>query len=270
MMGRKRQHPELDQLVGTDSDRALASQFGISHGTVRSRRVALGKEPSKKHRPHLTWQDSEIALMGTMTDRDLAKQIGRERGAVTAKRLSLGIPAFTPKSIALTPDQLKMIGTAADRVIAKKLGVSTSFISQKRVAMGMASAVKKSTFPKEHIPLLGTDTDRAIAEKIGYSTITVWKKRTELKIPKFQKAPKQEGTAAPCLSWGDIKQLPQGSLFAALKAMHPGLTHKQLGEMTGYSLSRIQKWMTAGTAQEPLSLSIRHHIYLAVISNHHI
>lgn len=68
-------------------------------------------------------------------------------------------------------------------------------------------------------------------------------------------------------AWGYVKALPQGDVFKALCAIAKGgepLTHKRLSELTGYHPNRISHWLTAGSAQEPMADSIRHHLWLAV------
>ncbi|UOF76800.1 hypothetical protein [Caudoviricetes sp.] len=67
-------------------------------------------------------------------------------------------------------------------------------------------------------------------------------------------------------SWEHIKALPQGEVFKALSVVAKGepLTHKRLSELAGYHVNRISHWLTAGSAQEPMAETVRHHLWLAV------
>jgi hypothetical protein len=73
----------------------------------------------------------------------------------------------------------------------------------------------------------------------------------------------------PLAEWQRARELPQSEFFtAALFALSERIgrraKYRDLAELTHYSLSRVQKWATAGTAQEPLAITVRHHIWLAV------
>ena len=77
-------------LLGTASDRALASRLGRTISTVRRRRAQLGLQSPCHH-----WTPEEDALLGTMSDQALARRLGRRVKGVVARRRRLRIPAVS-------------------------------------------------------------------------------------------------------------------------------------------------------------------------------
>lgn len=67
--------------------------------------------------------------------------------------------------------------------------------------------------------------------------------------------------------WEYAVSLSQPLFFAELDrrfrlATGSKLTYPELSALSLYSLSRIQKWFTPGSAQEPLAITTRHHLWL--------
>lgn len=202
-------------------------------------------------------------LLGTDTDEAVAAKMGLSFSTVIKRRKLAGIPAFKT-GYGWTPKTIALLGTMTDAAIAIATGKTKASVHQKRTKLGIPAFREQKVWSEDEIKLLGTDADKAIAVQVGRTEASVRMARVERGIkPKIRPE-----------SWHAIKQLPQGELFAALQKLHdtskPKLTHKHLSELTGYSLSRINKWMTPGTAQEPLSLSIRHHLFLSVLHRHYI
>lgn len=67
--------------------------------------------------------------------------------------------------------------------------------------------------------------------------------------------------------WQEAEAMSQPEFYKSMKVEFSQctgneLTYKLLSEISFYSLSRIQKWFTPGSAQEPLIKSTRHHFWL--------
>lgn len=79
---------EMDALLGTMSDNALAEQLGLGHGTVNKRRRKLGI-------PGFLSRARPIdSLLGTMPDRELSKRTDN-RSSLGWRRRKLGIPSWS-------------------------------------------------------------------------------------------------------------------------------------------------------------------------------
>ncbi len=79
-------------LLGTDTDKAIATRLGIYPTTVGRIRRELGI-PSFK-RINISWTVEMDALVGTMTDGQVAKQLGLGRCTVRDRRYLLGIESW--------------------------------------------------------------------------------------------------------------------------------------------------------------------------------
>mgnify|MGYP002621779215 CR=1 FL=1 len=86
---------EID-LLGTDTDRAVAAQTGRTETAVRMKRRELGIAAHARNDPR-HWTKREIKLLGTMPDREVAQRLGCTRLTVIRKRKELEIEAFAPE-----------------------------------------------------------------------------------------------------------------------------------------------------------------------------
>lgn len=105
--------------LGTDTDRALAKQFGVDAKVVNLKRNALGIAPygktakstqlkikvttKPKETPSKTtssesqpWSEQYLSMLGTMPDQDLAKLMGRLRAEVRIMRIKRVIKQWQP------------------------------------------------------------------------------------------------------------------------------------------------------------------------------
>lgn len=85
--------PDMDALLGTMPDEAVAARLGISKLTVSQRRARLGVPSYRSRHRDISWTPEMDALLGTVPDRELAERWGLARATVTARRRRLGIPA---------------------------------------------------------------------------------------------------------------------------------------------------------------------------------
>lgn len=83
---------EEDALLGTMTDKKVATKLGVGLRAVTHRRHLLARPPAPAARP--AWSQAQQALLGTMSDSDLAARIGRSEEAVQRRRHKLRIPVF--------------------------------------------------------------------------------------------------------------------------------------------------------------------------------
>lgn len=73
------------------------------------------------------------------------------------------------------------------------------------------------------------------------------------------------------VSFDEISNLPQKQFFNALDDLFyyktgSKLTYKKLSDICYVSYSRVQKWFASGSAQQPLSMQLKHYFWLAVLN----
>jgi len=198
--------PEEDQLLGAQSDQALAKRLDCCAPTIASRRRILGIR--RFWRTYISqWTAAEDKLLGADTDQAIARKLGRTRKSVTHRRHKLGVPSkpmdyeetsrrskklwaerrrkfgnfvLNPDEKPWTPEEDKLLGTEPDDVLVRKLGRTFIAVSYRRQQMKIprcGKAVRPWT-PKED-KLLGTQTDVALAEQLRRSAIDVrWRRKT--------------------------------------------------------------------------------------------
>lgn len=168
------------------------------------------------------WSESEISLLGTMTDKDAAIAIGKPQHVVSAIRRQLGITAFAKHK-----------------------------------------SNNLTRWSDYQISLLGKIPDAEVAHIIGKKLNTVTVERNRRRIPPFRR----QIRATHWVTWEAAALLNGPDFYRHLAAHYAAvfnekLTYLALAKLAHYSESRMQKWFTAGTAQQPLVLSVRHHLWL--------
>jgi hypothetical protein len=83
-------------LLGTQTDKEVAQQIGVSPATVYVKRSKLGI-PAHNGRPHFMcrWGTTELAMLGRFPDSEIAELTSRSLNEVVNKRKSLGIKPLT-------------------------------------------------------------------------------------------------------------------------------------------------------------------------------
>ena len=84
--------PEEESLLGTDTDKAVASKIDRTKKAVTHRRTLLKIESFRK-----PLAPEVVALLGTDTDQAIAKKIGTTKSNIGHARRLRGIPAFAAK-----------------------------------------------------------------------------------------------------------------------------------------------------------------------------
>lgn len=82
--------PEMDALLGTLPDRAVAEQLGVSPLSVSARRAQLGIPPYRSRHRDISWTPEMDALLYTAPARELAERWGVSASAVKARRRRVG------------------------------------------------------------------------------------------------------------------------------------------------------------------------------------
>jgi len=169
------------------------------------------------------WTEEEESLLGMDTDAAVAEILGRNKPQISARRLKLVIPAFC---------------------IEKSL---------------------QTAWAEDEISLLGTDSDEEVARQLGRTRFSVMAARQRLGIAASSVRSNFSNNLPP---WGECAKMPQDKFFKTIIAAMEEFTgrrttYQALADRCFYSLSRVQKWATSGTAQEPLSITARHHFWLA-------
>jgi hypothetical protein len=143
--------PEMDGLLGTQSDGDLAKQFGFSRKTVGNRRELLGVP--KYVAPLKSLPEDAIALLGAEPDYAIAERFGLSIPIVRRDRERLGIPphpnGWQPGQVSCNRKDLprwvhEKMGTMPDLDLAKLAGVSQWAIWWRRRAAGIPSYAEQT------------------------------------------------------------------------------------------------------------------------------
>ena len=82
--------PEMDALLGTLPDRAVAERLGVSPLSVSARRAQLGIPPYRSRHRDIRWTPEMDAALYTAPARELAERWGVSASAVKARRRRVG------------------------------------------------------------------------------------------------------------------------------------------------------------------------------------
>jgi DNA-binding CsgD family transcriptional regulator len=135
--------PEMDALVGTATDAAVAAALGIgSGGSVAHRRHVLGIPavgPGGPRPRPMRWSRRALAMLGKAPDAEVAKRLGLTQSIVWKKRTELAIRAHRshPPRARWPREAVRLLGRRPDREVARKLGVSVQAVLRKRRALGI-------------------------------------------------------------------------------------------------------------------------------------
>lgn len=219
----------------------------------------------------IDWRPEDIARLGAMSDAAAAKIMGASVPSVAKKRKALGIPQFKTsrgagRGIEWTQELISLLGKQSDADTAALLGVSKVAVVTKRNTLGITPFDgRKKAWSQEHLSLLGKTTDYEVARVVGKSRSAVVSMRTQLGIPAF--LPNTRERSRLFLDWGKFALLDAPEVYTELKKHYKAcfgreLSYGELARLSFYSESRMQKWFTAGSAQQPLSITTRHHLWL--------
>lgn len=94
MAARTHWTPQMDALLGTATDRAVAARLGLPPAAVTGRRTRLRIAAYGV----VVWPARVLALLGTVPDARVAERMGVSQPLVTRKRNQLGIAACGRKA----------------------------------------------------------------------------------------------------------------------------------------------------------------------------
>lgn len=181
--------PERIALLGTEIDKVIAVQLGITVSRVFRKREGLGitaKTFAVNGRPSdYEWTPGKLALLGKSSDKVISNMIDAPLIVVRRKRQELKIPQFNPASNApaVIPQHLiDQFNILTDGQIAKLAGYSQPTISKHRRNMGIDTTWAHNELPTEADALLGKIPDVQIAKKYGVSHQAVGQRRQKLEI----------------------------------------------------------------------------------------
>lgn len=127
---------EHQALLGTISDRSIASMAGVDHTLVRKRRIAAGIKPYNFG----TWTPEMTAMLGTVSDEQIVARFNLRitPDAVAARRLSMGIQNITGKTkkVVWSDAWLSMLGDVPDKDVADLVGCHVDTVAAKRRMIG--------------------------------------------------------------------------------------------------------------------------------------
>ncbi len=118
------------ELLGRQSDRAVARRLGLSVPTVALKRQSLGIAPI--HCP-IDWREEMDEAVGATDDGTAARELGIARNSVGLRRRRLGKPAFRRRKLDLRlPEVRALLASASARDAARRLGVVASTVVRAR------------------------------------------------------------------------------------------------------------------------------------------
>lgn len=168
--------PEALAALGTDFDQRIDKQFGLTLGSSRNRRVALGITPfaagpgcptgtkQKVDPAKSEFHGNRLRAMAEMrkthTLEGISRRFGitRERVRQLLKKHGVPKPTFKcgPKRIVLPEKYVAMFGVKTDRDIAKLAKVSQAVVSRIRNELGIKAArwIKGNTYDANRVAKL--------------------------------------------------------------------------------------------------------------------
>ena len=211
---------ERDRLLGRQSDRALARQFGIPVTAVRLHRAQLGIPPIQTPATPSVPIPVDLRLqLGKKSDCALSRHYGIPRELIRRARVFAGIPA-TPAPAKPIPQELPaflytactgfrmpkttwaeqndiLLGTMSDRALGKYLGIRTDGVRERRLKLGISPCFPRRAlrFNAQQSALLGKSPDTVLAKKFGISRRTVARARRKAGISAYR------GERGPRIAW---------------------------------------------------------------------
>jgi hypothetical protein len=199
--------PERIALLGTEIDKVIAVQLGITVSRVFRKREGLGitaKTFAVNGKPSdYEWTPGKLALLGKSSDKVISKMIEAPLTVVKRKRQELKISQFNPASNApaVIPQHLiDQFNILTDGQIAKLTGYSQPTISKHRRNMGIETTWSHNELPTEADALLGKIPDVQLARKYGVSHQAVGQRRQKLEIDRTPLPERKSHIKAPELS----------------------------------------------------------------------
>ena len=234
------------ELIGTMTDAKLSRLSGISHQTLRSRRVELGIpryiQQKTKYRPCFMLNGDGtgnidvinekypgiIDKLGFETDASIGRQynISRERVRQFREMLFLGKAKSKSPIENLSEVDRKYLddnlGRIYDRELARQLGLCVSVVFNYRTSRNIPSVPKnrkRLVLTQQH--RMGVDSDAVIARHLNVPTALVMRARNELGI---QPNPKNNPR------WGSVKAIRETRNKRISEMYYAGCSDQEIAE----------------------------------------
>ena len=137
--------PDMLTKLGQVSDAQLASEFGVSITSVRSKRLSLGIDAYFPQSSDVQWTPAMDALLGKNSDAAVAAELNINARSVSRRRRALDIAAYDSNSSVMkirhywTAEDDALLGTMPDNKVAEKLGLHPISVFNRRHRIGVLS-----------------------------------------------------------------------------------------------------------------------------------
>lgn len=174
--------------LGRDSDRQVATRYGIPGSAVRRKRRILGRAAAPRCPPVPA---RLLRLLGQVSDRSLALRYRIPVSRVCDERIRRRIPPATRPNAGIrhrwTTDMDRHVGTVVDAVLAKRFGMSTQTVCRRRQFLGISpfGSAQVIRWTPAMLKALGRYPDRVLAARWGICADSVTVKRHAMRKPRF-------------------------------------------------------------------------------------
>ena len=187
---------DWNKLLGSDTDRAIAKQLGVTYHVVASRRKGMNI-PSYAEVNQICWENID-PLLGTKPDYLVAKEFNISKSSVSKRRGDLSIPVYKDPSLTVSQEVVALLGTKSDPWLAREFNLPLYLIKNKRNELGVTSATNSSwVSPREWsdweiAQIKDTSlTTKHLAKNLKLSRTTIQNKRKGLGV-KYNRFNKRE------------------------------------------------------------------------------
>jgi DNA-binding Lrp family transcriptional regulator len=219
----------LKRQLGKKSDRAIASQLGVSVTSISKRRTRLRIQASVQQGSLPESADSEL---GVETDTAIAKRYGVSIQCVNKRRKKLGIPRAPivkkETQLPILPDELHAkLGRQPDETIAAESGYKVPIIRSIRYSLGIQPYLPIDLLPASARCELGQLPDSHLAKKLGIPAVKVSRIRICSGIDAFTGFTRRQRPTVPPQTW-----------LAKMRRSLPGWVFEELGTVPDSALSK--------------------------------
>jgi len=127
------------EMLGTDSDRRVATRLGITLGVVARKRALVGI-PARYAIKRLQWTRRMVASLGKVSDKKLAGRFKVKPETVARKRTELGIGPHVDTRPWLRDARIKTALRLPMRYLQKRYRMSTETVANLRRELGVPNA----------------------------------------------------------------------------------------------------------------------------------
>ena len=205
--------PEMDALLGTNYDPALAKLWGIKRSSVQKRRGRLGIPAYKSRRKTEKAPPDILPFLGNIPEREIAALTGKGRSTILRWIGEAGVNTYKEnrdiKRQLLQEQVLALVGTKPGTELAAQFGIPSgrlkSWLKGKNIK-GWQKYPTAHALPQWIRDLLGSMSDKQATHRLqqepgfeGISTGTVHRWRIELEKASYYQKRRQQIATDPLL-----------------------------------------------------------------------